>query len=352
MSYLDKPMNRQSYLEHIRSKSHSHKTQSRIALDWFEKFIIGRFEGRSTDVILKESMKQKKKDPQRHTVNLFGILQEFINHLSNNNLDPSTLRDYFNLVKSYLNWYGFEIYSEGVSSRLNFPRKIFEEAYPLTLEDIEKLLASSNPKRRVLYLFLSSTGLRISESIQIRKEDLDFSFDRIMIRVKGKYTKTKKPRKTFITKETQKYLEPILKNLKDDDLIFGTNEDPQKAKHTEEDYFYRMRERAGLHKLKYDNGIHKITLHSFRSWFVTKCNRVDSDFGNALAGHEKYMKRYNRFTDEEKCQLFIKAERTLSIFERVDEDQEKRIDAQSKEIADLKDKVKTLVTLYDAFKTS
>jgi len=315
MSYLDKPMNRKSYFEHIRTSSHSHQTQSGISLDWFEKFIIGRFEGRSTDVVLKESMKQKKKDPQRHSINLFGVLQEFVNYLSNNNQDPSTIRNNFNLVKKYLNWYGFEIYSEGVSSRLNFPRKIYEEPYPLTLEDIEKLLASSNPQRRVLYLFLSSTGLRISESIQIRKSDLDFSFDRIMIRVKGKYTKTKKPRKTFITKETQKYLEPMLKELKDDDLIFATNEDPLKAKHTEEDYFYRMRARAGLSDLMYDNGIHKITLHSFRSWFVTKCNRVDSDFGNALAGHEKYMKRYNRFSDEDKCALFIKAEKTLSIFD-------------------------------------
>jgi len=352
MSYLDKPMNRQSYFEHISTKSHSHIVNARIALDWFEKFVIGRFNGRSTDTVLKESMKQKKDDPQRHSVNLFSILQEFINYLGNNNHDPSTIRANFNLVKSYLNWYGFEVFSEGVSSRLNFPRKIFEEPYPLTLEDIQTLLNSSNSHRRVLYLFLTSTGLRISESVQIRKSDLDFSFDRIMVKVKGSYTKTKKPRKTFITKETQKYLMPILEKLKDDDLIFGTNEDRLKSKHTEEDYYYRMRIRAGLSNLKYDNGIHKITLHSFRSWFVTKCNRVDSDFGNALAGHEKYMKRYNRFTDEEKCQLFIKAEKTLSIFERVDEDQENRLEEQSKEIADLKDKVNSLVTLYELSKTS
>ena len=145
---------------------------------------------------------------------------------------------------------------------------------------------------------------------------------------------------------------PILENLKDDDLIFATNKDIQKSKHTEEDYYYRMRVRAGLDKMKYDNGIHKITLHSFRSWFVTKCNRIDSDFGNALAGHDKYMKRYNRFTDNEKCELFIKAEKTLSIFERVDEDQENRLEEQSKEIQDLKDKVNSLVVLYELSKKS
>lgn len=350
--YLDTALTRESYFEHISTKSRSHQIQSRIALDWFEKFIIGRFTGKTMKIVLTDSMKQKSEDQQRHSMNLFSILQDFINYLGVEGQDPSTIRGNFNLVKSYLNWYGFEIYSEGVKSRLNFPIKIQEEPYPLSVEDIHTILNASNPHRRVLYLFLSCTGMRISESIQIRKRDLDFSFDRIMVKIKGSYTKTKKPRKTFITKETEKYLMPILDKLQDDDLIFATNEDSFKAKHTEEDYYYRMRARAGLDKLKYDNGIHKITLHSFRSWFVTKCNRIDSDFGNALAGHEKYMKRYNRFTDKEKCELFIKAEKTLSIFERVDEDQENRIEEQSKEIADLKDKVNSLVTLYQLSKAS
>jgi len=133
-----------------------------------------------------------------------------------------------------------------------------------------------------------------------------------------------KPRKTFVTKETESYLLPILKKIKDDDLIFATNEDSLKSKHTEEDYFTRLRIRIGFDGLRYDSGIHKITLHSFRSWFVTKCNRVDSDFGNALAGHQKYMKKYNRFTEKELCELFIKAEKTLSIFDRIDEEQQKK----------------------------
>ncbi len=348
-SYLDKPLNRKAYSDHIRTKAKSTQTQSRIALDWFEKFIIGKF-GKSIDAVLDDSMNQKKEDPQKHGVNLFGILQEFINYLDDNKKDPATIRQNFNLVKLYLNWYGFEVYTESVRARLNFPRKIEEEKHPLTLDEIRIILNASSPSRRVLYLFLTSTGLRISEAIQIRKQDLDFSFDRIMVKVKGSYAKTRKPYKTFITKETEKLLIPILENLKDTDLIFGTNEDRDLSKHTEEDYYYRMRARAGFGDLKYDNGRHKITLHSFRSWFITKCNKIDSDFGHALAGHGKYMQVYVRWEDKEKCAYFIKAEKTLSIFERVDEDQEQRIEHQSKEIEDLKDKVNTLVTLYQLSK--
>jgi len=324
VSYLDKPLTRESYFEHIRNKSRSHKVNTRISLDWFEKFCIGQFGGKTMKMILEDSMKQKNDNAQRHSKNLFSLLQDFINYLEKNGKDPSTVRANLNLVKNYLNWYGFEIFSEAVKSRLNFPRKIEEEAYPLTLDDIKKILNEASPLRRVLYLFLSSTGMRIQETLKLRKRDLDFSLDRIMVKIAGKYTKTKRPRKTLVTKETENYLLPILKTKKDDDLIFATNEDSLKSKHTEEDYFTRLRTRIGFGELRYDNGVHKITLHSFRSWFITKCNRVDSDFGNALAGHQKYMKKYDRLSDIEKCDLFIKAEKTLSIFDRIDEEQQKK----------------------------
>ena len=106
--------------------------------------------------------------------------------------------------------------------------------------------------------------------------------------------------------------------LKDDDHIFTHWDDDNilKAKHSEEDYFYRLRERVGLNEKYEDSCRHKISIHIFRSWFVTKCNRVDSDFGNALAGHDKYMKRYNRFTVPELIALYKKAEPELQIFDR------------------------------------
>lgn len=297
------------------------------------------------NTILTDSMNQKVKEPLRHSQNLFSLLQEFVNYLGKNNQEPSTVRCNFNLVKNYLNWYGFEIYSEAVKSRINFPKRIEEEAYPMTIEDIKKLLDNSSEQRKILYLFLSSTGMRISEAMQIRKRDLELKkHSRIMVNIAGKYTKTKKPRRTFITKEVEKYLLPILNKKKDDQVIFGVNqEDYLKSKHTEEDYFYRMRVRAGFGNLRYDTNMHKITLHSFRSWFITKCNRVDSDFGHTLAGHQKYMKRYNRFTEDELCALFIKAENSLSIFEKVNEDQENRIELLSKDLEKLRGENRAMI---------
>ena len=160
MSYLDKPLTRESYFEHISTKSKSHKVNTRIALDWFDKFCIGQFDGKIEKTILEDSLKQKYEDPPRHLKNLFNLLQDFINYLGIEGHDPSTIRANFNLVKNYLNWYGFEIYGESVKSRLNFPKKVEEEAYPISLDDIKKILHESSAQRRALYLFLSSTGMR------------------------------------------------------------------------------------------------------------------------------------------------------------------------------------------------
>lgn len=348
--YLDAVNTVDSYFSHIQTKSKSTQSSSKIALDWFEKFLLGKF-GKPTITVLADLMSQKV-DHQKQSKNLFAILQDFINYLNIQESSPSTIREYFNLVKKYLNWYGFEVYSESVKSRLNFPQKIQdEEDYGLTLEDMKKIINGASANKRALYFFLSSTGMRIQETLKLRKRDLDFSCERTMVKIKGSYTKTKKPRKTFITKEAFWNLKPILKNKKDDDLIFTDNEDSEKAKHLEQTSFHLLRTKTGLDD-RYTNGIHKITLHSFRSWFITQCNRHDSSFGHALAGHGKYMKKYVRETDFDKCEKYIKIEPYLSIFERADVDQEKRLENQSKEIAELKDKVNSLVTLYDAFKPS
>ena len=354
MSYLDKPLNRESYNEHISTKSQSHKTNSRIALNWFDKFCIGRFDGKSMQTILTDLLEIKYKDQQKFTKNVYGLLQDFVNYLVANGHDPATVRVNFNLVKNYLNWFGFEIYTEGVKAHLNFPRKIEEEAYPLTLDNIKSIIHNSSPTRRCLYVFLSCTGCRIQEALKLKKRDLDFNLERITVIIPGKYTKTSKPRRTFVSKECEVYLKPILDKIGVDDLIFGCNANSLLAKHSEEEYFSRLRDRAGLVE-RYDTQRHKISLHSFRSWFITKCNRIDSDFGNSMAGHAKYMKRYDRLTDKEKLVMYIKAEPTLSIFDNFDtaeydkmlEDTQKQNKVLENRMADYE---KTQVELVNAMK--
>ncbi len=332
VSYLDKPLTREAYAEYITNHSHSHQVNQRIAIDWFEKFLLGTYE-KDMQTVLSDMINQKITESVRHNKNLFDLLQGFINYLSQNGQDPTTVRTNFNGVKKFLNWYGFEIFVETVRAKLIFPVKVKNERHALTIEEVRTLLNQASPKRRGWYLFLLATGMRLQETLKIRKRDLDFSHDRVMVVIPGQYTKAKKQRKTFLTKECYEYLKPQIDKLKDDEHIFTEHEDSLKAKHIEEDYFYRLRARVGLDE-KYESSTrHKITIHIFRSWFITKCNRVDSDFGNALAGHDKYMKQYNRFTETELIDLFKKAEPELQIFDRKeDHEYVSRLENQIKEM--------------------
>jgi len=74
--YLDRPLNKESFFNHISSKSHAHKVNIKIAIDWFEKFCLGKFDGKSMSTILSDSMDQKNKEPQKHSQNLFSLLQD------------------------------------------------------------------------------------------------------------------------------------------------------------------------------------------------------------------------------------------------------------------------------------
>ena len=62
-----------------------------------------------------------------------------------------------------------------------------------------------------------------------------------------------------------------------------------------------------------------------------------------MAGHEKYMKIYNRFDDGDLCALFTKAESTLQIFERIDEDLAKTTREQAQKIKELEANVTHLL---------
>jgi len=333
-SYLDKSLTRDGYAEHIKNHSHSHQVNQRIAIDWFEKYLIGSY-NKDMQTVLSDMMNQKISEGVRHNTNLYSLLQGFINYLSENDLDPTTVRTNFNGVKKFLNWYGFEIFVESVRAKLIFPVKIKLERHAVTIEEIRTLLNNASPKRRAWYIFLLATGMRLQETLKIRKRDLNFDLDRVCVEIPARHTKTKTPRKTFLTQECYEIIKPILAKKKDDDHIFTHWDDDNilKAKHSEEDYFYRLRDRVGLNEKYEDSCRHKISIHIFRSWFVTKCNRVDSDFGNALAGHDKYMKRYNRFTVPELIALYKKAEPELQIFDRKeDHEYVSKLEEQVKEM--------------------
>ena len=335
-----KTRNIENYLDKIKLKAKGTVRNIKNYLGRFDKYLQEIYD-KSNNEILDEILSLP--ETQRYP-SLFDIIQDYVNslssktnHLHAGQVSAGYIRHNIHAIKGYLRLYGFQITSDDIKDNVTLPKVIEEERESLTREQLQIFIKNQSGLRKVLYMVMSSTGLRPSEALRIRKCDLDLdSYERIMIKVSGKITKTRKPRITFITKETENELLPFLKKLENDDLVFNqTGKTMEQVRLNEEQVFGRLREKLGFTE-KYESGIYKISLgDSLRSWFITKCNRIDYGFGYALAGHDQYMKRYDRLTKEDKVELFLKTEKLLQVFEYTSEDQDQTIKLLSNKVKEL-----------------
>ena len=341
----EKTRNIPNYLDKIKLKSKGTIKNQIQYLKRFDRYLDDIYD-KTNETVLDEIISMPQGQQQRV---LFDVLQDFVNDLSgkknklnSNPISAGYIRHTVHAIKGYLRFYGFKITSEDIKDNLTLPRVIEEEREPLQRSQLQLILNNSTGLRRIMYLVMSSSGMRPSEVMMIRKRDLELEkYERIMVRLPAKITKTKKPRITFISKEAQKELVSYLKRINDDAFVFNSdNKTMEQIRLNEEQIFGRLREKIGLLE-KYESGIHKVSLgDSLRSWFITKCNRIDHGFGHALAGHELYMKRYDGLTLDEKLELYIKSEKLLQAFEYVDEDQQKQMEQLEEKIKQQDDIIK------------
>jgi integrase len=281
----------------------------RTAINSFENFCQKHY-SHNSDYVFEQFIKLKGDVKENQ---IFETLQDFINYLNEQNHTAWTVRLTVLRLKPYLAYRTMtKIHNEDFKAELNFPKSVKERHESLSLETIKKILDYASPERKALYLTLLSSALRIGEAVQLRKRDLEVFGQRLKISVRAKYTKTKQERITFISKEAEAYVRPILERTSPDKLVFGTNEEPFQAMQNEETYFLRLRQKAGFDE-KYDSGVNKVTIHALRSYFITKCEKIHEGLGHALAGHDRYMKEYERFSDQELLEFYLKAEPELTI---------------------------------------
>jgi len=323
---------KETYEDKISIKSNTARVNFDAAHKQFSKFTNSSF-NESLEQVIEDLLQIKDAKEQRQKT--FDVLQNFVNYLDSEGLAPSTNRVYFHVIKKYLKYRSFEIHTDDVRNEIDFPVIVEEKVYPLSNEDVSKLLFHANPDKKLLYLVLSSSAMRIEEALRLRKRDFIDKLERIMISIPGKYTKTKKARITFVSREAGKVLKPYLAKLKDDDIVFTENEDYLRAKNSAEKYFERVRKKAGFTEKK-DTGTSLVTLHSFRYFFITRCNRIDFGLGNALAGHGFYMKKYDTATPEKLLEFYLEAEPSLLIDVEPIKEKGSDIELLREEVRDMK----------------
>lgn len=282
----------------------------------FEKFCQG--EGGNMEEMVRKLSKEDE-------LMVGDVLQKWINF--NNALAPSTVRVWSSYLKTYLIYRNVNY----PKTRLKLRALIKEEKYGLSLDDIQKILNVAGNDMRVRIMTQLTSGMRRGEMHKLKRKDFHIG-KRIMIKIPAIIAKFNKGRTTFVSSEVSSLLINRLSKLKPNDLVFG-NENilEENIGDSYEQNLTRYLKKTGL-DFRYDStNYHQINTHSFRAYFITKISRRDPNLAKKWAGQEVYMGQYDRLSDEEKLELYIKFESDLFIFKAKPESDEiqdlrKRID--------------------------
>ena len=295
---------RETFYEKIRDMSLSSRKSKRFAIENFDRFSKEEFDMESCEKMIEELKTEEDSI-------LYDVLQKWINSLT-----LADIKNRFSHLNGYLYYHGIKISPQDVRANLTFPKKKKREHYAVKREEILDIISPVPHKKKALYLALVSSGLRIGELLRIKKRDLDFSRSRIKITVPAEVAKNGISRPTWMSKEAERYNIDKINEASDDDLIWGSSQVKHWVSNVigQDQMFGIYTDNAKL-GMKYTSGIRKITLHSFRAYFITKGNKVDFGFGHALAGHDYYMKIYDRYDEDELFDMYLKLEPHLGIFD-------------------------------------
>lgn len=313
-TFLSKTRNRENFEERIESKSRGTQKSTRSAIRNFERFCKTKY-GRTIDEVIAEYGNVEMDL-------VYDSLQEWINWNNQKGICSNSIRTMFSYLKSYLRYHRIRIAKEDVSEQLNFPHIVREERHPISKDEIRRILEISSRGNKIRILAQISSGMRQGEMLQLRKRDLDLTQKRIVVNIPASITKTKKSRVTFFSKEVKVLFMPILKRLDKDDRIFyyakknSKKKEPKNISHKYQEMLIKYLQRIGLDQ-RYESGVHKITTHSFRAYFITKVSRHDSNLAKYFAGQEQSgdLLMYDRLTLDEKLEWYMKFEHDLLVYE-------------------------------------
>jgi len=302
MSILVQKRTFEGFFKDILSEnSEGTKNQYHSALKDFERYCMKEY-SMNLENMLGEI--KSVKTPDRML-----LLQRWVNA---SNSSSRTKRARAGFLNKYLYYREINIDSRDFK-QLKFGKmgKAFKK--PLTKEILKQIFNRSSYRRKILYLFLISTGCRINEAVKLRKKDFETEGKRIKVQIYQ--SKNDETRIGYLTIECGRMIKPILDKLSDNDLVFGKNQDPAKSSITEQQCFRRVTDQLGLGERMRSNHRH-FTIHSLRSYTFTQWTKThNADLGHAYIGREQYLDTYLRMPEEEQLDYFIKVEPSLFINE-------------------------------------
>ena len=226
-----------------------------------------------------------KKEPKDVTQD---DVKEYISNLmSNNNYKPAST----NLMLSSLKFFYKEILKKDIFTDIKTPKLEKKIPIVLTKEEVKKLIAvPKNFKHRLLIKLLYSSGLRVSECVNLKVNDLDFEEKLGVIRS----GKGKKDRNMILSQDLINDLQSYLKKRKrDSDYIFDVKNGHLSIRQAQKIVSDSAKE-ARIKK--------RVFCHALRSSFATHLleNGTDIRVIQELLGHSNLQttERYTKVSTE------------------------------------------------------
>lgn len=342
-SFLITKKDKASYDEKLSTSPESTKRNKMLAVKTFERFCMEKYKKSST-IIIDEIIRIKKEQSDEYEDALYGMLQEWINWNKQRGMGNYTIRTQFSNLRKYLFHRGIKTDEQDIKEYLTFEKISREERYPLSLEEYQGIVGgfSKYPHVQALFLALGSSGMRIGEALSLKKKNLDFTKKRIKVNIPPT-TKTRTGRTTYLSRETEKILKPLLEKKNSDDFVFarkGKKPNDRSIRMS----LHRVLMRMGYSDKYESNGFMKITSHSFRAFFFTKSARKHGEnYAHRMTGHGGYLMQYDRMTEEEKLEMYLQLEPELAVFEQTKNEMEiSRLREKVEGIDELKQEVQKL----------
>ena len=338
MSYIDNTITVEEYLKNIQIKSMREQYVSII--HQFDFFCTDEF-NKTANQVLGDLAIDWEETHQSNKIIL--VLNKFVqwclndhpeleyhhgkyNHIKRKigKKNPSTIKLYVNKIRQLLDdvW-SVEVNVNKISRKIKIPKPEEEEPEAFTKKQMRVFLDSISNTKKLQFMVLKDTGMRIQELCQIRKKDVEIGGKRIKISIQSRYTKTKRARICYITRETEPSFLRLYKNKEKNELLFGTNEDSEIAKGAFQTSFAYYRDKISKTHPEFgekyqSNDRHKKTIHSIRSYTSTQCSiAIDETWGHEYIGHKKYLGQYIRNQDQF-IEKFMRSENQLMIYDTIE----------------------------------
>lgn len=333
MSYISDTTTRAEFLAERNTRS---RQVAQVALNQFDVFCKNQY-GKDGDTVILDIVSTGTSEKSYTVLNQFSLwLAEDHPEIKVNmgkstrpmtKRMPRTIYSYIVVLKSYFEECGgIDINDRRFKRRVKLQKKITVEQEPFTHNELRLICDIASSQRKVLYMTLKDTGMRVGEALQLIKSDIDITKKPIEIHIRAETTKTKQARTTFVSSETSHMLINLLDKKNDTDNVFATNGNPIKAVGNETIMFKYYRTKAGMTEKYSHNGRHKKNIHSIRAFTCTQIAETHGEeFAHGFIGHAKYLPMYIRRKDR-LPDMFKQCEPKLMLYESIEViDQDERV---------------------------